>query len=94
MKRDGSDDDSRLVSQDASQSTRGAVVQNLLPAVLDDELREDDGQGQLGSLGAQRVDVARQQCDERPVAARAKIGIQTYWREAGGGTRCWCTRCP
>jgi hypothetical protein len=52
VKRNGGDDDSRLASQDASQTTRGAVVKELLPAALDDELGQDDRQGQLGSLAA------------------------------------------
>ena len=45
----------------------GAVVEGLVPAVLDDQLGQDDGQRELGSLGAQRVDVARQRRDERAV---------------------------
>jgi hypothetical protein len=52
MQGDGGDDDSGLTSEGASEPAGGAVVEGLLPAVLDDELRQDDGQRQLGSLGA------------------------------------------
>jgi hypothetical protein len=65
VKRNDRDDHSRMASQGASKPTRGAIVQRPMPAVLDDELGQDDGQSELGSLDRQRVDVARQRRDDR-----------------------------
>ena len=67
VKGDRGDNDSRLTSQSASEPSRRAVVQGLVPAVFDDQLGQDDGEREPGSLGAQRVDVAHQRCDERAV---------------------------
>jgi hypothetical protein len=47
VKWDGGDNHSRLAAEGASQSSGGAVVQELLPAMLDDELGQDDGQREL-----------------------------------------------
>lgn len=63
----GGDDDSRLTPQSASEPSNRAVVQGLVPAVFDDQLGQDDGEREPGSLPAQRVDVACQRRDERAV---------------------------
>jgi len=39
---DGGDDDAGLAAQGAAELSCGAVVQDLVPAVLDDQLGQDD----------------------------------------------------
>ena len=47
VKRNGGNNNARLVAQGAPQPAGGAVVQELLPAVLDDELGQDDRHREL-----------------------------------------------
>jgi hypothetical protein len=63
----GGDDDPGLASQGPAQLPRGAVVQSLMPPVLDDQLGQNHRDRERRPLGVQRVDVARERRDDRTV---------------------------
>jgi hypothetical protein len=51
MMGDGRDNDAGLVAHGAPQSSSDAIVQRLMPAMLDDQFGQDDGDGSAPRVG-------------------------------------------
>jgi hypothetical protein len=64
---DGADDGLGLHAQDATKAGGNMGVEQPVAAAADDDLWDDDGEGELGSLLVKGLEVAGERGDDGPV---------------------------